>query len=75
MEELNSRHSAEVKNLQQSPSLSELAGKVIFEAERLAEDIKEEERRRVAEGAAKIIFQAEMRSKQITDGAEQAATL
>jgi transcription termination factor NusB len=75
VEELNGRHSGAVEKLQQPRSLSELAGKVIFEAEKLADGIKEEERRHAAEQAAKIIFQAEMRSKQITDEAERAAAL
>ena len=75
VEELNSRHSAEVERLQQPGSVSELAGKVIYEAEKLAEGIKEEERKRAAEEAAKLIYQAELRSEQITDDAERAAAL
>ena len=39
VEELNSRHSAVVEKLQQPRDLSELAGKVIYDAEKLADGI------------------------------------
>ena len=73
VEDLKNGHSGEIEKLQQQHSLPELAGEVIFEAEKLGESIREEERRRAAEQAANILFQAQMRSKEIIEEAERGA--
>jgi len=75
VEELISRYNSVVKKLQHPPALSELAGKVILEAEKLRESIKEDERKHAAEQAAKIIYGAEERSKQVAEESERAAAL
>jgi hypothetical protein len=72
VEELKNRLGGEIEKLQQQRSLPELAGQVIFEAEKLGESIREEERRRAAEQAATILLLAETRSKEIIEEAKRA---
>lgn len=55
--------------------LAESAAKAIFEAEQLAESIKESAKKEAAEQAAEIIMQAEERARQIIGEAERAAAL
>jgi len=74
VEELTSRYNSVVERLENPPSPSELAAKVILEAEQMAESIREDERKQAAEQAAKIIYQAEERFEQIVEEAERAAT-
>src|SRR3990172_13038099 len=64
VEDLNSRHSREVEKLQQPRSLSEVAGEVIFEAEKLAAGVELEARKRAAEQPAEMILRAEVRSQE-----------
>ena len=72
VEDLKNRLGGEIEELQQQRSLPELAGEVIFEAEKLGESIRDEERRRAAEHAASILLRAEERSKEIIEEAERA---
>ena len=73
VEDLINNHNGEIEKLQKQRSLPEVAGEIIFEAEKLGESIREEERRRAAEQAANILMKAEMRSKDIVEKAERAA--